>query len=400
MKFYALMLILFLSSLSQLAQAWTVEAIYRARGHSLGEKALQFWTGLDYFKTQDSWDPDGNKINYDGGESYSKWEVPLGARYGLSSDVEIYGHLNFRSNSSTQLESTTGTYHSKTRQGFESWNLGAQYMFDPTSSWYVSLFLEYKGRLYTNARYDTTNPYDHIILGDAENMLAGGIRFANKLSHRTLWANELSLRLPSEKLSQELGWYSELAFVTENIGWVVGVKGVESLKTSDYTDVPLTRPAKGTGATALWNSVNRTWTTPYAGVNVGFSESWRAEARVGQVWRGISTDQGMWAGLNLVYTNYGVDEREVVVSQFKEYEVEGNITRVSPRERFVLADRGLAEDIYKGQKVDVYEGDYLGGNVLIASGAVFEVRANTCVIKVLRKYRDKYVTEGMVARFK
>ena len=385
---------------SNTVQAWTVEAIYRARGHSLGEDALQFWSGVDYFKTQGYWNEDAMSGTPLDGESYSKWEVPFGVRYGLTSDIELYGDLNFRSNSSNQYEPSTGVFHANKKQGFESWNFGAQYMFDPTSAWYISLFLEYKGRLYSNPMYDALAPYDSIILGDAENMLAGGLRAANKLSHRTLWANELSLRLPGEGLSQEIGWSSELAFVTENIGWIVGVKGVESLKTSDWSDIPTQRAPRSVGATYLWNSVNRTWTTPYAGVNVGFSESWRTELRVSQVWRGVSTDKGLGATLNLVYTNYGIEEREVVVSQFKEYNVEGNITRVSPRERFVVTDRGLAEDVYKGQKVDIYEGDYLGGNVLIASGAVFEVRPNTSVVKILRKYRDKFVTEGMVARFK
>ncbi|MBT3979910.1 MAG: hypothetical protein HOE90_01075 [Bacteriovoracaceae bacterium] len=404
---YVLLYILSIILLQPRAMGYSKEAVYRARAHGMGFKGYQVWGTVDYFKTSKHWDEQGKSVTMDSGESYQKWEGDLQMRYGFAENMEVYLGLRYRSNTSRQLGATTTTgtttssvYHDAKKNGIESYLLGGQYSFDPSGSWLIGMYVQYRASTYNNDAYNYLDPYTNIVLGDGENNIELGVRFANKMSYRTLWSNSIGVNFPNRQLSQEIVWYSELAFITGNIGWIAGVRGIESLKTSDHSTTPSARTPLGTGATYLWNSVNRTITTPYIGANASFSEKVKAELRGYRTFRGNSTDMGTGVSLAIVYTGHGIEEKEIIISQYKDYEVEGAITKVSPRERFIKSDRGIAEDVYKGQKVDIYEGDYLGGHVLIGSGVVFEVRPKTSVIKIFRKYRNKNVREGMIVRFK
>ena len=64
-----------------------------------------------------------------------------------------------------------------------------------------------------------------------------------------------------------------------------------------------------------------------------------------------------------------------------------------------MIDKGLSEDIQKGMKIDFYEFDYVGGNILLASGIVLQAKADTSVVKITKTYNTKKeLKEGVVAR--
>jgi hypothetical protein len=175
------------------------------------------------------------------------------------------------------------------------------------------------------------------------------------------------------------------------------VDGVSSLGNDAYEDAPLERPVWN-AQTNLYNSENREWITPYAGINFSIGETWRLEFRGSQVVSGRSTDLGTTFGVNLIKR---VDKSPVILtdSKFKSYDIEANITKLSPKKGYVVIDKGVGDDVTKGMRFDFYEFDYVGGNVLVATGIVIQAKSETSVVKISHKYNaKKEIKEGLVGR--
>ena len=65
----------------------------------------------------------------------------------------------------------------------------------------------------------------------------------------------------------------------------------------------------------------------------------------------------------------------------------------------MVVDKGLADDIVKGMRIDFFEFDYIGGNVLVASGVVIKINAETSIVKVTNRFNmSKDLKEGLVGR--
>ena len=90
--------------------------------------------------------------------------------------------------------------------------------------------------------------------------------------------------------------------------------------------------------------------------------------------------------------------RSVKIDAFKEYHVDGSVLKVSARGNFIRIDQGLSTDVEKGMKFDIYQTDYFGGNVLVASGVAYDVGADWSVIKLLKKYKEIEIKPGFAAR--
>ena len=94
----------------------------------------------------------------------------------------------------------------------------------------------------------------------------------------------------------------------------------------------------------------------------------------------------------------GIKYQASKVQSFKEYEIEAEVIKVSPRGKFVKIDKGLAHDISKGMVFDLYQADVFGGNTLVAKGVIREVSASWSVIKIHKKYTKLRVKKGYIAR--
>ncbi len=86
------------------------------------------------------------------------------------------------------------------------------------------------------------------------------------------------------------------------------------------------------------------------------------------------------------------------MESFKEYVVDGSVLKVSARGNFIRIDQGLSTDVEKGMKFDIYQTDYFGGNVLVASGIAYEVGADWSIIKLVKKYKEIEIKPGFAAR--
>jgi hypothetical protein len=176
------------------------------------------------------------------------------------------------------------------------------------------------------------------------------------------------------------------------------VDGVSSMKNDPYEDDEVNRPIFETGSSGLYHSINREWIAPYAGVNFALGPSWRIEFRGSQVTSGKSTDLGTNFGVSLIRR---VDDKatDKADTKFKDYDFEASITKISPKKGFVVIDKGISEDVQKGMKIDFYEFDYVGGNILLAKGIVIQSKADTSIVKITHLYNTKKeLKEGVVAR--
>ena len=138
-----------------------------------------------------------------------------------------------------------------------------------------------------------------------------------------------------------------------------------------------------------------------AGAFVGIrycKNSWILGLQGADVLRGVSTDKGYEAKLMLTWSMPGVSQKEIKTNKFKEYNLEATVIQTSPRGRFVKIDQGFGSDIEKGMRFDIYKADFFGENILVASGAVFEVGVDWAIIKVTEKFQKLEIKNGFVAR--
>ena len=81
-----------------------------------------------------------------------------------------------------------------------------------------------------------------------------------------------------------------------------------------------------------------------------------------------------------------------------EYLVEASVVKISPRGKFLKIDKGIAGDVEKGMKIDIYQADFFGGNLLVVSGVVLQVGVDWAIVKITKRFRDIQIKIGFTAR--
>lgn len=366
---------------------------YYPSSSTIHSGAIQLEGSASYFQTTGYFDDEGTATSLNEGSGFEKIDGDAFIRYGVSDKLQLDIGARFRQNRSFNTEVDVSS------SGLESYTAGAKYSFDPFGRWYLSAELRYRKSAYTNEDFapGTATPTETLVLGDS-----GGE--ATALAHLT-WqrtknhsvSGYLGYNRPGNGLSPELPWNIETAYLLNNWAFRAGVKGLNSMGTSDYSDDPSLKPVQATGETHLFNSINRSFMQPFLGVNYAYNQ-WRLETTAGRVFSGVSTDQGNEFKVALIYTTGGTTKTEKKVESFKEYQVEGTVLKVSPRNTFVKIDQGTANDIEKGMKFEIFDTDYYGGNEMVATGVAYEVGATWTIIKVLKVYKDGALKKGQTAR--
>jgi hypothetical protein len=194
-------------------------------------------------------------------------------------------------------------------------------------------------------------------------------------------------------LSSEINYKFEAIYLFSKLSLLGGVEGIYSLESSKNDQ----RPFMASGPTAMFNSHNRQYVAPYIGLNYMFDDvlfSLKGESVVA----GRFTDKGNSIALGLSWNSTGVTEDSKIINSFKEYNIEGSVLKVSGQGNFIKIDQGLSTDVGKGAKFDIYQTDYFGGNLLVASGVVFDVGSDWAVIKLSKKFNEITIKPGFAAR--
>ncbi len=368
--------------------------VYRIAPETVNIEGVEFSFDASRFSTNGWYDSEGNKTGMSSDLSYTSTSGEIIGRYGFSHSLEFRGGVRGRRNNSY-----TEGVHDLYRTGLESFLLGGKYYLPQENHWDLGFDVQLRRSFYTNPDSQSgTVPADEITLGDD-----GMDLFANVLlGHRSTIFNlsmNLGYRRPANDLSDEIIFGAEAAWAYFNrAALVLGVKGSLSLGTDQYSESPSLKPTENTGNTRLFNSINQSYTAPYAGINFLIGEV-RLSGRVAYYAAGVSTDSGIETSLKLEISSGGKTIEKIIDNKFKEYDIEASVVKVSPRGVFLKIDKGQTSAIEKGMKIDIYKADYFDKNILVAHGYIHEVKPEFAIVKVVKTYRENISIEiGFLAR--
>ena len=368
--------------------------LYRSSATHVGWKAYEINLSGELWKTTSRIDSFGVEQPFVDSEDFGRFQGGLDFNYGIGKQLEVRLGLNYRQNTSVNV-----TGESLTAAGLESLWAGAKYtIITPSSPWIFALDLQYRQTPFTTSKYiPGTVPTDELVLGDDGKELTAGLHLARKFSKTGNFSSFFAFNMPPNDLSQEVIYDTHFAWAWTKWAWIMGVEGIYSLGTDDFGSAADTKPQIASGSTYLYNSTNRERVMPYLQLNKAFS-TWKLALRGGLAIAGQSTDLGYQMGLTITWSSKGVSKDERVISKFKEYEIEGTVLKVSPRGKFVKVDQGIAQDVEKGMRFDVFKSDFFGGNVLVATGVVYEVSSDSCIVKLIKRFNEIKIEKGFTAR--
>jgi hypothetical protein len=369
--------------------------IYRPFGKIVGLKAYEIAINTSLFNSTSRIDHNGIEQPFTDLEDFYLQEGKFNLRYGMGEKLELRIGARARG-----VFNTTVVGEQIQNLGLDSVYAGAKYALDksPGSLWDYAVDLQFRQTSHSNADFLPGNaPIDVVILGDSGNEITAGMYISRKYGDVTHFNFYTAFNMPANSQSQEVLYDAQFAFAWSKWALIFGVDGIYSLKTDDFFEDAISKPAVSSGSTFLFNSINRQYAAPYLMLNKAFTK-WRIGFKARTIALGVSTDIGLEMGLEVTWNSRGVTDADMKVSSFKEYEIEATVIKISPRSKFVKIDHGLSHDVEKGARFDIFQSDYFGGNVLIASGLVYQVGSDWAIIKLLKRYKDIKIKKGFVAR--
>lgn len=365
----------------------------------LKKKGYQFGATVDSWSTSKILDSKGKEEvdPFITDTTFSRVQAEAAGYYGATSDLQFGFGVRYRQNSSSftvQSEeiNATGT-------GVESTFASVKFAFQPVNKLQYTLEGMFRFRPYTSKEIDLAADPDLSVLslGDEGSEMSGGMVVTYSGTERKFFSVRGGYRKAGEHISDELYWQLEAAKAWDRVALIAGVDGVSSMSNDPYGDDQTKRPGFLFGATNLYNTENREFVAPYLGLNVAIGKAWRIELKGTQVVVGKSTDLGTGFSFSLLRREDSTSTR-LIDSKFKEYDLETSVTKVSPQQNYVVIDKGLADDVQKGMKFDFFEFDYVGGNVLVATGVVLQTKSDSSVVKITQRYNKKELKSGIIGR--
>ncbi len=366
--------------------------LHRGGAELLNPKAYSMSATGKIFQTSAFFDNDGVETSLPDGYEFRLMDLDLSISYGISKNLQITGMARVRNVSSTVDSQTVD------KSGPESLAVEAKYSFAPVGNTRWAMGAHYRQTLYSETSYDQSAqvPIDELVLGDPGSEYGFDLYITHNAGAMK-WDGKIGYSSPANDLSDEIPYKFEGMYRFTKLGLLAGVEGVFSLKKDQYADMPASKPLQSTGATHLFNSINRQYVAPYLGANYAFEKI--VVGMKGQtVMSGTSTDKGNAFIISLDWSSEGETPEAVKENSFKEYQIEGSVLKVSARGNFLRIDQGLSTDVEKGMKFDIYQTDYFGGNVLVGSGIVYDVGADWSIIKLVKKYKEIEIKPGFAAR--
>ena len=363
-------------------------------GKTIREKELRIDLSGSYFYKTATFDVDGNVVNMDPDEKFSMINMDLFLQYGFAPDFEMFGGGRFR-----LLDSVTDEVQ-LTNTNIESYHIGAKWHFSKAMGTLFSLIGDIRNTAYTNNIYTSGSaPNNNIILGDDGMWIKGGVLFSTSLVSGHFVEGSILYQLPPEHLSDELVYDIHYLYKGTMASLLLGVDGVISLGNDPFNESLSSRPQMSTGVTNLFNSINRSWMRPKIEFGI-WGNSWGTRLFASRIFSGSSTDEGWSVGAGLTWIGSGIDSTNSLDREFKEYRDSATVSKISPRSNFVKINKGISSDLERAMSVDIYQSDFFGGNILIASGVIFSVDSDSAVIKVNKVHRNIPIKKGFVVRIR
>lgn len=362
--------------------------VLRAQGYQVGVYA-------DTFTTSKEVDEKGKSVSLPEGSSFNRLQAEVAGQYGATNELQFGAGFRFRQNAA--ISEQAGVKQTAASSGIQSTFANITYAFPKVDQMKYAIEGTFRYIPYTNEPVDVGSDLNTLILGDTGNEVSAGLGMTYHARNSNFLTVRGGYRIPGADLSHEIYYQVEGAVVWKHVGLVAGVNGIASLNNDPFESAPAERPNLN-AQTRLYNSINREMIAPYAGINVALGTQWRVELRGSQVVSGRSTALGTAFGINLIRRSEKSTTR-LVDSRFKTYDLEATVTKVSPKKEFLEIDKGIADDITKGMRMDFFEFDYIGGNVLVASGIVVKTKSETAVVQITQRFNQKKeLKEGLIGR--
>ncbi len=361
-------------------------------GKTVREKELRVDLSGSYFYKTASFDIDGNVVNMEPDEEFSMINSDLLIKYGFAPNFEMFGGGRFRIVNSTsdeiQLKNTN----------IESYHVGGKFHLANALGMFFAFEGDVRNTAYTNNIYATGSaPNNNIILGDDGLWIKGGLLFSAPFVSGHFIEGSLHYQLPPDHLSDELLYDVHYLFKGTMASFMLGVDGIISLNNDPFGGSVAARPEMSTGVTNLFNSINRSWMRPKVELGL-WGSSWGGRVFASRIFSGSSTDEGWRVGAGLTWMGKGIESTNSLDREFKEYRDSATISKISPRSNFVKINKGISSDIERGMSVDIYQSDFFGGNILIASGVIFSVESDSSVVKINKIHRNIPIKKGFIVR--
>lgn len=348
------------------------------------------------FQTTNRVTPDALLNQLQNGESFQSLDFSLGGSYGFTSTLQGSLGINYRSNTSSHfigsdLETVQTT-------GPESAWVGFRYNWPRVEQIQYAIIGQYNQRLFTNEIYTVGTSISKLALADDGPNALFGLGMSYYTLSQNFFSGELLYRNPGTDISSEIVLRGEYAVLWKKFAALVGFESVTSMNQDAFSDDFENKPLIANGATAMYNSVNRSWLAGTVGLGFSLGKLWRLEFKATNILNGVSTDLGTRYTINFARRTSNTNSFEEKNQSFKQYTVDAVVTKVSKKGSGVVIDKGIAAGVEKNMKVDFYHFDYLGGNELIASGFVIKATASKSVVKITRRFSNRPVKEGTIAR--
>lgn len=371
---------------------------YIEKSRSLNEGGTETEVAIDYFAPTSIVDESGEASSLTATNKVVHINADLIYRYGLTPDFQVTGGLRARNVQTSFIFSDDGNQYNISKTGLENFNLGFRWSSGYEGSSQYALEGYYAQKMFTNTELNDETFLTDSSLGDDTREYAIGFTYTIKTSSDNLYEARMLYRSPAEYLSTEVFSEVQLTLRWERFALYGGVENVYSLDSSPYANEIDTKPSFRTDPSELYNSIDRSWTAPYLGAALALGPRWRIETRYTQVFTGNSTDIGPRILVSLAKRTEEKKEFQKRDQKFKEYRLEGNVTKISKSRKLAIVNKGQKDDLKVGMRVDFYYFDYVGGNELIARGVVIKSQVSRAVVQIKKRYGRRRVQEGTVIR--
>lgn len=370
------------------------DKLYRSKATMLSKGASWINLSTSLSLTQSQIDQDGSEVIYNDEVSYSLFDIDLEYQYGLMDNFQLLSGLKAR------YASSGDSVETMTTAGLESFYAGLIYGLDKRRGRDFAVSAIYRFRPYSVDTYSGVAPTDEIILGDGGNDIEFNLFARFDSTKWTSYDFKIGYRIPGAPISSEIPFEARWVKHYQKWAFWLSLNGVYSLGGDSYTDDPTAKPSVSSGYTSRWNSINRQYVALDFTAQTLVKNKYQVYAKAGTALIATSADKDIYGALGVQWTTGSVSAQQKFEESFKEYTIEGNVIKVSPRGVFIKIDHGSLDDIQAGNLVDIYKTDYFGGNILVARGRVFEVSSGSSIVKIVTRYRKTPIKKGFAARIK
>lgn len=374
---------------------------YIPKATTLAKGGSEFDIVVEYQKTNSILNDDGKAFNLPSDKSFQRLDVDFVGKYGFTEQLEGMVGVKGRVLQAEFVDNFGDGEqdYQLTSSGGESFALGFEFGFTEEAGSKISIEGWYRQALYSLEEFDGTEEPTTLTLGNGTSSYAIGANYYIKTKSSNVLEARAFYQSPSENLSKEIFSEFQYALVWENASVYAGVENVLSLGNDPYTNDEGSKPLYFPNFNYHVNSLNRSWTAPYIGLNISMGMYWRLRTRLTQVTTGQSVDVGPRVLIALTRrADAKTSEYQKRDESFKQYTVEGAVVKMSKNRRACVIDRGVKDGLQRGTKIDFYHFDFVGGNKLIARGVVIKARASKSVVRISKRFSRKRVEVGTVAR--